>query len=132
MVKRLLLTVLLVGAGCGGTPKGTVVVDFDEFTVKAKPASVSAGRVRFDQRNNGALEHELVVIKTELAPDDLPLRKVDVDLSAATLDVAVRDRRLGPADNRTISARLGRGDYVLVCNVPGHYQSGMHAPFVVR
>ncbi len=28
--------------------------------------------------------------------------------------------------------RLKKGHYALICNLPGHYQGGMHADFTVR
>lgn len=132
MLKHVALSLLLLAAGCARTPKGTVAVDFDEFSVKVRPSSATAGLIRFEQRNRGAVDHDLVVVKTELAPDELPVRKVDVDLSAKTLTVVLRDRRLGPGKTRTVPIRMQAGGYVLICNVPGHYQSGMRTSFEVR
>jgi uncharacterized cupredoxin-like copper-binding protein len=30
-----------------------------------------------------------------------------------------------------VQVLLKPGAYVMICNIPGHYQSGMHAPFRV-
>ena len=131
MTKAALLFLVLAFAACGGAPKGTVRVALDEFEVVPKPSSVDAGQVRFEQTNPGTIDHELVVIKTDLAPDELPLRAAEVDLKAPTLEVAARDERLRPGAKRTLRTRLRTGRYVLICNVPGHYQSGMRVRFEV-
>ena len=31
-----------------------------------------------------------------------------------------------------MTATLAAGNYVVVCDVPGHYQLGMHAAFIVK
>ena len=60
-------------------------------------------------------------------------------MSAATvpveldrLDVLARDGPLEGGDNREVSTRFSLGNYVLFCNQPGHYQTGMRTRFVVR
>jgi uncharacterized cupredoxin-like copper-binding protein len=35
-------------------------------------------------------------------------------------------------DRRTLALRLAAGNYVLYCNMEGHYLGGMHAAFTVR
>ncbi len=61
-------------SGDGGDAGGTsVAITLQEFAVAANPASVPAGDVTFEAVNNGpADQHELVVVKTDLAPDALP------------------------------------------------------------
>ena len=133
MSTRTLAVIALLFAGaCAGTPNGTVRVDLDEFKVTAKPSSIDAGPVRFEQRNTGAVDHELVVIRTGLSPEDLPLDGVEVDLKAKGLELAARDEKIAKGSTRTLRTTLTAGDYVLICNVPGHYQSGMRTRFVAR
>ena len=53
-----------------------MAVTLQEFAVSADPASVPAGSVTFDVTNDGPDDvHEFVVIKTDLAPTDLPTDK---------------------------------------------------------
>ncbi len=53
--------------------EATVAVTLQEFAVSADPASAAAGSVTFDVTNDGPDDvHEFVVIKTDLAPTDLP------------------------------------------------------------
>jgi uncharacterized cupredoxin-like copper-binding protein len=122
----------LATTGCAGTPKGTVEVDYDEFTIRAKPSSAPTGDVRFRQRNVGALTHELVIVETALEHEALPVKAGQVVLEAKELRVAGRDKLLAADSTRTAAIPLEPGKYVLICNVAGHYQSGMHTPFTVH
>jgi len=38
----------------------------------------------------------------------------------------------GPGKTRRLALGLKPGKYVLICNVPGHYQAGMRVGFTVR
>ena len=49
----------------------TVGVELGEWFVNPGTAPVAAGSVTFEVRNVGKSDHELVVIKTDLAPDAL-------------------------------------------------------------
>src|SRR5262245_9260879 len=51
----------------GGTDKVTI----DEFSVKASPKSITAGKVKFSVKNAGDDEHELVIVKTNTAASKL-------------------------------------------------------------
>lgn len=52
---------------------GTVTAELSEFKIVLGASSVPAGSVTFEVTNKGALEHEFVVFKTDLAADKLPL-----------------------------------------------------------
>jgi uncharacterized cupredoxin-like copper-binding protein len=39
---------------------------------------------------------------------------------------------LDPGKSGRLALRLSRGKYLLLCNVPGHFQLGMHKVLVVR
>ena len=49
----------------------TVGVEFGEWFINSEIASVAAGSVTFEVSNIGKSGHELVLIKTDLAPDAL-------------------------------------------------------------
>ncbi len=55
---------------------GTTKVTMDEFTLKASPKSVTAGKVTFSVKNTGSDRHELVVLKTSTAASKLKVRAV--------------------------------------------------------
>ena len=110
--------------------------------VPAKP-QVRAGNVTFKLANTGAIEHELIVIRTDLDSGALP---TDGD-GAAEEHGAVAPEGAGHAgdehsgahvgahvpagEKATVTVRLKPGNYALVCNLPGHYDAGMHANLTV-
>jgi uncharacterized cupredoxin-like copper-binding protein len=108
----------------GGTDKVTL----DEFSVKASPKSVTAGKVKFSVKNAGSDEHELVILKTKTAASKL---KVSGGRAKTTGEIAeIEDIAGGRSKSKTVT--LKKGHYILLCNLPGHYQQGMRADFTVK
>jgi len=135
------LALLATAVACGdgdetGLPGVTIDVHahLDEWSVKLEPASIAkSGRVTFEAHNHGKVPHQLVVIKTDLNPADLPLERVAVDVEAAgeqllSVDVPAAD---GEAGRQVSATELDPGEYAIICNIPGHYQQGMYASFEV-
>ena len=110
---------------------GDVSVDLDEYTLEVDPASAEPGRVRFEAGNVGKIEHELAVLRTALAADDLPVKDGEVQTSTEGLALAGKTGRIRSGQSVTLGVTLRPGAYVLICNVPAHYQSGMRAGFGV-
>src|SRR5919201_3302022 len=73
------LAVASLVAGCGGAgqapaPEGSqLVVEMTDYKVSLSATTVKAGSLRIGVRNLAAMEHSLEVIKTDLAPDKLPV-----------------------------------------------------------
>lgn len=131
----LLFGALLV-SGCSAAPSSTlpsdvqVTVDMKEYAVTLTPASIKAGTIKFGIRNSGTLVHEFDLIKTDLAADKLPL---DAATAKAREDGLVKQlKNIGAGAAASVSADLQPGRYLIVCNVPGHYQLGMRAAFTVQ
>lgn len=57
---------------CNRTTGTTTNVTLLEFSVTSDAGSVPAGLVPFHVTNKGDEDHEFLVIKTDLAPSDLP------------------------------------------------------------
>ena len=114
-----------------GTP---VHVLLDDFRVRRDTAAVPAGMVRFQLLNNGPSTHEFIVVRTDRAPDKLPLQPDGLTVDEEGPGVAAVDEAEGLdiADRRTLTLGLAAGHYVLFCNMEGHYLGGMHAAFTVR
>ena len=112
-----------------------VNVDLAEFAIGIDNAVGAAGDITFTASNNGFIPHELVVIRTDLAPDALPVdeasAKADED-AAGTVIGRIPEGDLGKGASASASFNLTPGNYVLICNVPGHYQSGMATAFTVN
>ena len=101
------------------------------YEVTANPSSVAAGAVDFQVSNDGlGLPHNLLVIRTDLAPDALPMSGGQVDESQVNV-VAATSQNLVQGATETVSANLAGGNYVLICNVSNHYGQGMYTAFTV-
>lgn len=132
----------LVLAACGGgaeptaTPSGHAVVNVDlsEWAVNPAPASTKAGEIEFNATNKGSIEHEIVIVKTDLAADKLVIGadgKVD-EAASGTLIGEIEPEELPAGGDASATFNLAAGNYALICNLPGHYGAGMHAAFTVN
>jgi uncharacterized cupredoxin-like copper-binding protein len=104
--------------------------------------SAPAGDVTFRVKNLGTIEHEMIVLKTDTPFDQLPVADggdppAPVTTGADKVDEGASvgetgDPNLQPGETRTFTITgMTAGKYVLVCNLAGHYQMGMRAPFTV-
>ncbi|RDK03509.1 hypothetical protein [Paraburkholderia lacunae] len=100
-------------------------------TIQLDTSRVKAGTVTFDVSNapDTAQTHELVVLKTDLAADKLPVKNGQVPESQFKKMGEVED--LVPGKGKRMTLKLAPGRYVLICNRPGHYSMGLHASLVV-
>ncbi len=120
--------------GADAVNPAQVAVTLKDFTLTPAPATAPVGDVQFNATNQGALPHEVVVIKTDLAPNALPRRPaVDrVDEAAAGEVIGeIEHTQLGPGQSASAVMTLTAGKYVLICNVEGHYTAAMYSAFTV-
>lgn len=125
------------GDAHGGAAASVVNVSFIEWSVIPDVGSVPAGSVTFDVTNDSSSNHELVVIRTDLAPDALPVveHKVDED----QVEVIGRIEEFAPGATESATFDLEPGNYVLICNleergqfdVVFHYELGERTAFEV-
>jgi len=131
LIIALAAAVLIVSA-CGGAPESTeqptLSVELTDFAVKADPGTVKAGHNVFAVRNRASMIHDLVVIKTDLAPNALPMDGGKAKEDGKAGGVA----NISAGVSRKLVLDLPAGHYVLICNVPGHYQLGMRAALTVE
>lgn len=113
-------------AGAGGSAT-TVRTQLMEWMVMPSKNSVPAGKVTFVAANMGKVKHDLVVLKTKLAPSKLPM----VGSKAKEVGLVGRTPVFGPEQTRRLTLTLTPGRYVLICNVPAHYMAGMRVAFKV-
>ena len=138
-MRALLVTItasLLLLAACGGQTtsngnNGAVGVTLTDTGVKLGQTTVKAGLVTFSVKNTGTIEHELVVVKTDVAQDKIPANPEEPGKMS-------EDGSLGESGNlaagtaKDFTLTLTPGKYVLMCNEAGHYMVGMHIAFEVR
>ena len=134
MMKRLLVlaaAAALVIPACS-SDSGGIGVTLSDFKVELAESSAPAGDLTFDVDNTAEQEHEFVIFKTDLAQDSLPLNaegNVDEEGEGVTHVDEIGGIKGGASASITVT--LDAGNYVFICNLPGHYQQGMHVPFTV-
>jgi len=129
---RVVVLALLLVAACGSpaaspTPSGAITVEMKDFQVVV-PDTLQAGSISFVVKNTGAATHSLAIIKTDLPADKLPQEngkaKEDGKVAGAPM--------ISPGQTVQLTVDLKPGDYVFICNEPGHYALGMHTHVSVR
>jgi uncharacterized cupredoxin-like copper-binding protein len=141
------------GVGCGGDdgapvakadeaaaavqpaakPSGPLRLTLADFSISPAATGVGAGTVQIAAANRGNVEHELIVVKTDVEPGSLPVKGDKIDekgLEKGALIGEIAGVRPGASDAG--SFKLKAGKYVLFCNLPGHYKAGMHGSLVVE
>jgi uncharacterized cupredoxin-like copper-binding protein len=116
------------GTGGGGRP---LAVRETDYAIKPNASTVAHGKVKLTISNAGPTDHELLIFKTDLPEDKLPLsgdqQEVNEDAIPKVFDT---EADLPAGTHRQVSVTLAPGRYVLVCNLPGHYLDGMHTTIV--
>lgn len=126
------------GSPSGGT---AVAVTLQEYAVLSATTSAPAGAVTFNATNKGPkMEHELVVVKTSLAPDKLPTSADgSVDEEGTGVESVGEIGEFPVGETKSTTFNLSPGSYVLFCNVVEsegsqtfvHYKLGMRTAFTV-
>lgn len=117
------------GSGSAGSATGDVTVTMKDFSITTSAASFPAGDITFGIQNDGPSAHEFVILRTDDAPDALPVENGEIPEDQVDLVDEAED--IAPGTGTSLGANLTAGSYVLVCNLPSHYAAGMHAAFTV-
>jgi uncharacterized cupredoxin-like copper-binding protein len=121
-------------AGCSSS--GGVNATEKDFSINLDSSSASSGDVTFHVTNNGPSAHEFVVFKTDLPEGSLPTTKekgaVIVNESGPGVKHIDEIPGLNKGDDKDLTVNLKPGKYVVICNLPTHYQLGMHAALTVQ
>lgn len=124
----------------GPVPDGATVVDvtLKEWEIILGAETAPAGQVYFRVKNEGPEHpHEFVVVRTDLAPDALPVEDGRVPEDEVDLLDEI-EPFAGSTGSLTLD--LEPGKYVLICNIAetedgktqSHYELGMRTAFVVE
>lgn len=113
-------------------PNAPVVnAELGDFFITPDVSEIEAGPVTFNASNVGAIPHELVVIRTDLPVDQLPVENGKVDEAAAGEEIGeIEEFEAGLTIAGTFD--LAPGKYALICNIAGHYEGGMFTEFTVE
>ena len=113
-----------------GGEASTVAVELNEWNVVPDPDSVSTGEVTFEAENTGSIPHNLLIIQSDEAPDSLPVESNQVPESE--VDIVGRIEQFPAGETQSTTVDLESGSYILICNIPAHYEQGMFAGFTVE
>jgi uncharacterized cupredoxin-like copper-binding protein len=117
-----------------------VNVALKEFSITPEQSTVTAGPVYFHAANEGAEAHEMVVIRTDLAPDELPVDD-DGRVPEDQVSIVGEIEPFAAGSDASITLDLQPGHYVLICNIlekeesgklESHYQEGMRTALTVE
>jgi uncharacterized cupredoxin-like copper-binding protein len=120
--------VAVAGAQSATTPT-KVTVKLKEFKVIPSVTSVKAGKVTFVVSNVGKINHELVVLKTNVPAGKLKENK-DHEVSEASSVGEVGEVDHGTTKSGTLTLKPGK--YQLFCNIAAHYSAGQYTGFTVK
>jgi uncharacterized cupredoxin-like copper-binding protein len=136
-------TTLTVVPGTGGptqttTPASEKVSNdvtgvVQEWEVEVDAHNALAGNVSFTMTNDGTIQHEFLVVKTDIPDGEIPLgtnNRFDEKLEGISVVDEIPEWAAG--ETKTLSLDLTPGNYQLLCNIEGHYKNGMHTTFTVK
>jgi hypothetical protein len=129
------------GPGVQPAPAGStqVTVELREWAIEPQPVQVTGPSIYFLATNAGGEPHELVVIRSDEAPDALPVLRGAVPEDEVDFIGEIEEFPAG--DQASAVFNLTPGNYVLICNVveteedgavESHYEQGMRTTFIVE
>ena len=111
-----------------------IAVAESDFRIQATPGTIKGGLVDFTVSNAGPSAHEFLIFRADQAPNGLPTGsdgRVD-ESNAQITKVFDSGDNVAANSSKVFHAALTPGNYVMVCNLPGHYMAGMHQAFTVN
>jgi uncharacterized cupredoxin-like copper-binding protein len=120
------------GGGASGGQQLTIKMG-DYFFAPAN-GSAKAGKTAIEAPNEGTVEHELVVFKTNKNPASLPTESngdVDEEKLDEEAEEAGEVADVEAGETKSGNFNLTPGRYVIFCNLPGHYAQGMYGSLTV-
>lgn len=114
------VNVMLMGEGGG------------EMKISVDQASIPGGDVVFNVANHAMTEeHEMILVKLASADQEIPLNTKKHRVNEKKLKTLGEVADLKPSDTGTLKANLQPGNYLLLCNIKGHYEAGMWTKLTV-
>lgn len=107
----------------------TLPVQLTEWSVLPATPSVRAGEVIMAVANLGQAPHDLVIVRSDAPLRELPMAGTRVDEERVTIVGRFQEFKSGVKEKHF---QLSSGRYLLICNIPAHYQQGMVAELTVQ
>lgn len=137
----LLMTTVFIAASlllsaCGPTtnPDGSVNVDvtLTDFGIESSLVTFEVGVLyHFTVTNEGAVEHEVMIMEPLMAGMDMDMEEMDAMALAY-----IEEDELTPGATQTLDYTFTEaapaGSLELSCHIEGHYEAGMRLPVTVQ
>lgn len=134
-----LATLLMVGCSDTGGG-GKLNVTLDEWSITLDKTSLPEGPIEFTIKNDGEKQHEFIILRTDIAPGELPTNDDgSADLDAPDLDELQTVDELDDGDETGRTYTLDAGKYVFIDNTVveengekvSYYDQGMRVGFTI-
>ena len=112
----------------------TLAVSLREFSIGASSTTVTPGIKTLQITNTGTIQHELLVFRSDLAPSSYPIDPStgDINEDASGITKVSDGDNIDPGGSQSRAVDVSQpGTYTFICNLPGHFRSGMVATFTV-
>ena len=134
-----LIAFLGLPSGCGPDGEAArrglrndVTGSLKEWQVEVDAGGAVAGDVTFKITNEGTIKHEFLVVKTDIAPGEIPVVDDRFPEDADGIEVIDEIEGMEKGASGSLTVNLEPGNYQLVCNIAAHYAAGMYTAFVVQ
>jgi uncharacterized cupredoxin-like copper-binding protein len=102
------------------------------MSIRADKTSAKAGTVTFNVTNwSRSVVHEMLVVAVDSPDAPLPYDFSKQIIPEDQVKALGETNELQPNGSKSIELTLASGNYLLVCNVPGHFAAGMVLAFTV-
>jgi uncharacterized cupredoxin-like copper-binding protein len=110
----------------------SVTVGLSEFKVALPFTTLTPGTKTLEITNGGTVPHELLVFRSDLDPSAYPMDSGDINEDGPGITKVSDGDNIAPGAKQTRTVDLSQpGRYLFVCNLPGHFHSGMFTSVTV-
>ena len=127
----------LLGAITSASADGVIRVSLigeknDKMGMKLDVDTVKAGNVTFVVTNDAKrTPHEMILVMLKANGEQLPLDRAKHRINEKQINSLGEISNLKPGASGQLKANVVAGDYLLICNIKGHYEAGMVATLTV-
>jgi len=121
----------------GASAAQSVHIDLTEtsdggMAIVSSAAEIHSGETTFDVTNKseGTL-HEFLIARLDTSPDRVPFNETSGTIKESALTGVTELGDLEPGGSSSMTMDLAPGKYLLFCNLPGHFKSGMYEVLTV-
>lgn len=122
------LTFALAIAGCAEIEATEIGARLTEDSITLEATRVEPGAIRFRIDNVGTEVHEFEIFSGATPSMVLPVSSNVADTTSLSLVDEIEN--LFPGQG-TLTVDLAPGTYLIICNLPGHYELGMSTTITV-